>query len=103
MNRLVLITGASSGIGKGLKEYFLNCNDEVIDLSRRSEKYPCDITDKAALDQVFEKLSDKRIDILINCAGQGLSGAVELVSDEEIKKQFDLNFFALVDVTKSST
>lgn len=100
MSRTVLITGGSSGIGAGLKQYFLNKGDKVFDLSRRSENMPCDITDKSALDDAFKKLENERFDILINCAGQGLSGAVELTSDDEIKKQFDLNFFALVDVTK---
>lgn len=100
MNRTVLITGASSGIGLELKKYFLSKNDKVFDLSLSSEELPCDITDKTSLDTTFQKLKDKKFDILINCAGRGLSGAVELVSEEEIRKQFDINFFGLVDVIK---
>ena len=100
MNRTILITGGSSGIGAGLKQYFLNAGDKVFNLSRHSEDLPCDITNKDALDAAFKKLENEKFDILINCAGQGLSGAVELTSEKEIKKQFDLNFFALVDVTK---
>lgn len=100
MNRSVLITGASSGIGLELKKYFLSKNDKVFDLSLSSEELPCDITDKTSLDTTFQKLKDEKFDILINCAGRGLSGAVELVNEEEIRKQFDINFFGLVDVIK---
>ncbi len=100
MNRTVLITGASSGIGLELKKYFLSKNDKVFDLSLSSEELPCDITNKTSLDTTFQKLKDEKFDILINCAGRGLSGAVELVSEEEIRKQFDINFFGLVDVIK---
>lgn len=100
MNRTILITGASSGIGLGLKNYFLSKGDRVLDLSLSSENFPCDITDKTSLDTTFEKLKDEKLDILINCAGRGLSGAVELVGEEEIRKQFDVNFFGLVDVLK---
>lgn len=102
MNRTILITGASSGIGLELKKYFLSKNDKVLDLSLTSDEFPCDITDKTSLDTTFEKLKNERFDILINCAGRGLSGAVELVSEEEIRKQFDINFFGLVDVIKKS-
>lgn len=100
MNRTILITGASSGIGAQLKKHFDECKDKVICLSRNDELCPCDITDTKQLDAFFEKIKDEKLDILINCAGQGLSGAVELVDDEQIRKQFDINFFGLVDVTK---
>ncbi len=100
MNRTILITGASSGIGKGLKEYFLSKGDKVINISLDAHSYPCDITNRDQLDETFSRLQNEKIDILINCAGRGLSGAVELVSEEEIRKQFELNFFALINVTK---
>ena len=97
MKRRIVITGASSGIGLELKNLFEKKGDEVIDLSRTSG---CDITDNNSLKLEFEKLKDKEIDILINCAGFGLSGAVELADESEIRKLFDVNFFGLVNVTK---
>ena len=97
--RTILITGASSGIGKQLKKIFEEKGDKVIDLSLNGE-VPCDITDNQSIDAFFEKIKDEKLDILINCAGQGLSGAVELVNEKEIRRQFDINFFGLVEVTK---
>lgn len=91
----VLITGDSSGIGRELKKIFLQKGDEVIGLSRTSG---CDVTDEKSLDAAFEKID--KIDILINCAGFGLSGAVELTQEEQVRKLFDVNFFGLVSVTK---
>ncbi len=102
MNRNILITGATSGIGKGLKEYFESKGDKVFNISKSAPEYPCDITDKEQLNEVFEKLQNQTFDILINCAGRGLSGAVELVSEKEIRAQFELNFFALINVTKKA-
>ena len=102
MNRTILITGASSGIGEELKKQYLKIGDKVIDLSRNSKDCSCDITNKIDLENFFRKYENEKIDILINCAGQGLSGAVELVKDKEIRKQFDINFFGLIDVIKHS-
>lgn len=102
MNRSILITGGTSGIGKGLKDYFESKGDKVFNLSLSSQEYPCDITNADQLDAVFEKLQSMKFDILINCAGRGLSGAVELTSEEDIRAQFELNFFALVSVTKKA-
>lgn len=102
MNRNILITGGTSGIGKGLKDYFESKGDKVFNLSLSSQEYPCDITNAAQLDTVFEKLQNIKFDILINCAGRGLSGAVELTSESDIRAQFELNFFALVSVTKKA-
>ena len=43
--RLVVITGASSGLGKGLKESFEKKGDKVIDISRNGADYKCDVSD----------------------------------------------------------
>ena len=100
MNRIIVITGASSGIGKALREIFEK-EDIVIGISRsedsnKKNSYICDITKEDELSKVFKDIKDKfgRIDILINNAGYGHSGATELVSMKDARDLFEVNFFA---------
>ena len=62
-----------------------------------------DVTDEdavnAAVQQVIQK--ETKIDAVINCAGFGISGAVEFTSMEQAKAQFDVNFFGTVTVNKA--
>ena len=90
-----MITGASSGIGKGLKEAFEKKGDKVIDISLNGRDYKCDVGDEKSLKAVFDDiyLNYGNIDILITCAGYGVSGAIELIDEKEAKRQFDVNFF----------
>ena len=53
----------------------------------------------AAVQQVIQK--ETKIDAVINCAGFGISGAVEFTSMEQAKAQFDVNFFGTVTVNKA--
>ena len=102
MNRVVIITGVSSGIGAKLKEMFLYNGDTVIGLSRSvtqgGHDFALDVTDKTSVENTFKKIAATypKVDILINCAGFGLFGAVEILNEEEIKKQFDVNVFGLI-------
>lgn len=100
--RTIVITGASSGIGKGLKEVFEKKGDHVIDISRNGHDYKCDVGDDKKLKEVFDDiyLNHGEIDILITCAGYGISGAVELLPEEATKKQFDVNFFGTANACK---
>ena len=100
--RLVVITGASSGLGKGLKESFEKKGDKVIDISLNGSDYKCDVSDQNAMKAVFDDifLNHGFIDILITSAGYGLSGAIELTDEQEAKKQFDVNFFGTANTVK---
>ena len=100
--RTIVITGASSGVGKGLKECFEKKGDKVIDISRNGKDYQCDVADEKKLKAIFDDiyLTHGGIDILITCAGYGVSGAVELISEEEAKRQFDVNFFGTTNACK---
>lgn len=94
----IVITGGTSGIGKALSEKFLKQGANVIVLARsvKDEKgIKCDLSDEADVKKAFMEIEKKfgRIDILINNAGYGISGATELISSDEAKKIFDVNFF----------
>jgi short-subunit dehydrogenase len=119
--RKVLITGATSGFGKLLVESFLRNGDVVIatgrNLTGRQEilaserskfpgklfEYSLDVTNKSEVQKVFTEITHqhKTLDILINNAGFGLFGALEDLSEEQIRYQMEVNFFGTVSVTKA--
>lgn len=109
MKKTVIITGANSGIGKSTALALVAKGCKVYDFSRRAIPCEgvihigCDVTDEAVVKKAVDTVLDEngRIDILINCAGFGISGAVEFTTLESAKKQFDVNFFGTVNVTKA--
>ncbi len=100
--RKIVITGASSGLGAGLKKYFQQKGDIVIDVSLNGEDYAVDVSDFKKLKEVFNDIymEQGEIDMLITCAGYGLSGAIELLKEDATKKQFDVNFFGTANACK---
>ncbi|MBQ5991002.1 MAG: SDR family NAD(P)-dependent oxidoreductase [Clostridia bacterium] len=109
-NRIVVITGASKGIGKAAAAAFSRAGDRVYDLSRRGETtgnavhVPCDVTDETMCKEAIEAvLRDAgRIDVLILNAGFGISGPIETTEIEAAKKQFDVCLFGAVRVLKAA-
>lgn len=101
----VVITGATSGIGLATAEKFIEMGHTVYSLSRREcsvdgvISIKCDITDKTMLENAVKRID--RVDVLINNAGFGISGAVEFTTEEEMKSQFELNYFAQISVTNA--
>ena len=107
MNKIVVITGGTSGIGAELVKIYTAKSDTVCVLSKGADQtkpnhFTCDVTSpmqiKFAIDSIGQKFG--RIDLLINCAGYGLAGAVELTKLEDAKKQFNTNFFGTFLVDK---
>lgn len=105
MNKIVVITGGTSGIGLATAKILHDKGCTVYELSRRPEgvdpniiHIPTDITKeeqvKSAIDKIVAEAG--RIDVLINNAGFGISGAIEFTPVEQAKHQFEVNFFGMV-------
>jgi len=104
----VLITGASSGMGRATALFLAQKGFNVYAGSRTPEKLPIDdnivplkldITQQKSVDVVVSQI--ERIDILINNAGYGLVSTVEEFNEEEMLAQFNVNLFGLLRVTKA--
>ena len=109
MNKVVIITGGSSGIGLCTAAALRDRGCKVYELSRRDSEVTgithikCDVTDEAqiaaAVGQVMAESG--RIDILINNAGFGISGAVEFTDTTDVRRLFDVNFFGMVRMNRA--
>ncbi|MDR2635087.1 MAG: SDR family NAD(P)-dependent oxidoreductase [Clostridiales bacterium] len=105
---VVLITGASSGIGRELAALFVKGGYEVYGVSRSGisedgvRGLTCDVTSEedcaAAVAAVVAAAG--RLDILVNNAGMGIAGAVEDTSAKKAKYIFDVNFFGAFHMIK---
>lgn len=104
MNRVCVITGGTSGIGLCTAQAMANQGYTVYELSRRAQGIPgfhhlvADVTDAQSLSEAVQTILQKEghIDVLINNAGFGISGAVEFTTIEEAQHQLDVNFFGMV-------
>lgn len=110
-SKVVLITGASSGIGKAIATYLVEKDFVVFGTSRNpskisSEKFPLillDVTKKETINSAVSEVISRagKIDVLINNAGVGITGPIEETPDEEIKKAFDTNYFGPLNLIKA--
>ncbi|MBR3137205.1 MAG: SDR family oxidoreductase [Clostridia bacterium] len=102
MNKVVIVTGGTSGIGLAAVKALRERGCTVYALSRHGD-IPCDVADeqsaRAAVEQVLEK--EGRIDILVNCAGFGISGAAELTPLDMAKRQLDVNLFGTANMVNA--
>ncbi|MCZ8342554.1 MAG: SDR family oxidoreductase [Leptospira sp.] len=114
-NRTVLITGASTGIGKATALYFQEKGWNVAATMRTPEKntdlkglpnlktYALDVTNRTSIENAVSSILKDfgTIDTIVNNAGYGLTGPFEGASAEQIQKQFDTNVFGLMNVTRA--
>jgi NAD(P)-dependent dehydrogenase (short-subunit alcohol dehydrogenase family) len=116
---VALVTGSSSGIGfetalllskSGFHTYAsmrnLEKSKEITEIAN-TEKLPLqvvqlDVNDDRSVKDAIDKIvaEKERIDVLVNNAGYGLFGSLEDISIEEIKAQFETNFFGVIRVTQ---
>jgi short-subunit dehydrogenase len=113
MKKVILITGASSGMGKEAAKTLIQQGHIVYTVARRINQmqdlktvggFPMqmDVTSEEDIERVVNTIMEKegKIDVLWNNAGYGLYGSVEDVPLEEARKQFEVNLFGLASITQ---
>ena len=113
MSKVIVITGASSGIGKATAFEFLQKGFKVYACARRVEHmtdivefgasiHPVDITKPEQVEDFIQTVikEEGKIDVLINNAGFGLYGAVEDITLDQARNQYEVNIFGLAHITK---
>jgi NADP-dependent 3-hydroxy acid dehydrogenase YdfG len=114
----VLVTGASSGIGRATAIEFARRGHQVFAAARREEALAglaaqtpniravvLDVTDAASVRTAWDKIQaatgGNGVDVLVNNAGFALAGPVEVLADADVKRQFDTNVFGLLTLTRT--
>ncbi|MFZ5470831.1 MAG: SDR family oxidoreductase [Myxococcota bacterium] len=119
--KVVLVTGASSGIGCAAalafardgadlvlaarrQDRLLKVAQEVERLGRRSLPVPCDVTREEDVQHLVERAGEAfaAVDVLLNNAGVGSYGPLEKIGDELLRRVFEVNVFGLMRVTRAA-
>jgi len=117
MTKVWFITGSSRGLGRSLTEAVLATGDRVAatarnpqQLSELVKKYPDQILpiqlDVTRYEQVGKAVADAvarfgRIDVLVNNAGFGITGAAEAFTEEQVSSQLETNLYAPIEITRA--
>jgi len=116
MSKIWFITGCSTGFGRELAKHVLASGDFAVVTARNADQildivgdYPeqsialkLDVTNKEELIEAYNEAIKRfgQIDVLVNNAGIGYFGSIEESDETEIRKMFEVNFFALAEVTR---
>jgi short-subunit dehydrogenase len=113
MQQIILITGASSGMGKAFAKRLINEGHIVYGAARRVDQMQdlvqaggrsiaLDVTDDASISAAVERIIGEqgRIDVLINNAGYAIYGSVEETTITDARRQFEVNLFGLGRLTQ---
>jgi NAD(P)-dependent dehydrogenase (short-subunit alcohol dehydrogenase family) len=110
-SKIILITGASSGIGKSCADHLASRGHRVFGTSRKPsgksgavDLIPMDVTDERSVQEGVHRVVGEagRLDVVVNNAGMGFAGAVEETSIEEARQQFYTNFFGVLRVCRAA-
>lgn len=117
MSKTWFITGSSRGLGRSITAAALAKGDNVAATARNPQQLevfvkqysdqiialPVDVTNKMQIDKAVKDTIEKfgRIDVLVNNAGFGITGAIEEFSDEQVKSQLAVNLYAPIEVTRA--
>ena len=107
--KVAIVTGGTSGIGRATALALQEHGYTVYELSRRAEGMPdirhivADITKEETLQAAVEQVLavEGRLDLVVNNAGFGISGAIEFTSTADAKSLFDVNFFGMVNMNRA--
>lgn len=109
-SQIILITGASSGFGKFTAQMLSEQGHIVYGTSRKPSEdignikmLVVDVTNIQSIKYAIDKIISEqgRIDVLINNAGIGVGGALELATEQEVSVQMNTNFFGVVNMCKA--
>jgi NAD(P)-dependent dehydrogenase (short-subunit alcohol dehydrogenase family) len=116
--RVWFVTGASSGFGRAISNAVLQSGGRLVATARDPDAIrslveqggeqalalPLDVADAAAAKSTIEQAVARfgRIDVVVNNAGYGHVGAIEECSEEELRRQVDVDFFGVVNVTRAA-
>ncbi|MCR4854549.1 MAG: SDR family oxidoreductase [Erysipelotrichaceae bacterium] len=109
MNRTAIVTGGSSGIGRQTAICLKEMGYDVFEFSRSGKEeggifhISCDVTVPEQVSEAVKEVAERqgRIDLVVNCAGFGISGALEYTDIADAKRQFDVNLFGLCEVNRN--
>lgn len=112
MSKVVLITGCSTGIGRNLAINLIETGYSVVATARKLDsltdipaalKLTLDVTQpesvKSAVSQVIERFG--HLDVLVNNAGYAQVGAIEDISDDQVKRMYDVNVFGVMRMIRA--
>ncbi|MCL6602134.1 MAG: SDR family oxidoreductase [Paenibacillus sp.] len=113
--KTIFITGASSGIGRATTKYFAERGWNVVATMRSPEKetefvdsdsicvLKLDVENKATIEAAVAEAITRfgKIDVLLNNAGYGTMGILEAATDEQIRRQFEVNVVGMIQMTRA--